>query len=75
MQHAKKVLSSSMELEDFAIGGATFVISLPDGQVKFFENSNYRRTVYSTLPIKKLLGLVSSFDLNELSYCFCIFEN
>ena len=67
MQHAKKVLSSSLELEDFAIGRATFVISLPDGQVKFFENSNnYRRTVYSTVPIKKLLGLVSSFDLKEL---------
>ena len=26
--------------------------------MKFFENSNYRRTVYSNLLIKKLLGLV-----------------
>ena len=75
MQHAKKVLSSSLELEDFAIGRATVVISLPVGQVKFFENSNYRRTVYSTVPIKNLLGLVSSFDLKEFYYCFCIFEN
>ena len=35
-----------------------FVLSLPDGQVKFFENSNYKRTVYSNLLIKKHLGLV-----------------
>ena len=44
-QHAKKVLSNSLELVDFALGLVNFVLSLPDGRVKFFENSNYRRTV------------------------------
>ena len=58
MQRAKKVLSDSLGLEDFSVGLMTFVLSLPDGQVKFFENSNYRRTVYSNLLIKELLGLV-----------------
>ena len=58
MQRAKKVLSDSLWLEDFSVGLMTFVLSLPDGQVKFFENSNYRRTVYSNLLIKELLGLV-----------------
>ena len=58
LQRAKKVLSDSLGLEDFAVGLMTFVLSLPDGQVKFFENSNYRRTVYSNLLIKELLGLV-----------------
>ena len=44
-KHAKKVLSNSLGLVDFALGLVNFVLSLPDGQVKFFENSNYRRTV------------------------------
>ena len=54
------VLSDSLGLVDFAIGLVTFVLSLPDGQVKFSEDSNYRRTVYSNLLIKKLLGLVKA---------------
>ena len=58
VQRAKKVLSDSLGLEDFAVGLMTFVLSLPNGQVNFFENSNYRRTVYSNLLIKELLGLV-----------------
>ena len=68
-QCAKKVLSDSLGLEDFAIGLVSFVLSLPDGQVIFFENSNYRRTVYSNLLIKKLLGLVKvMFGLVHASY-------
>ena len=68
-QHAKKVLSNSLELEDFAIGLVTFVLSLPDGQVKCFGNSNYRRTVYSNRLIKKLLRLVKvMFGLVHASY-------
>ena len=45
LQRAKKVLSISLGLEHFAIGLVNFVLSLPDGQVKSFENSNYRKTV------------------------------
>ena len=68
-QRAKKVVSDNLGLEDFAIGLVTFVLSLPDGQVKFFENSNYRRTVDSNLLIKKLLGLVKvMFRLAHASY-------
>ena len=44
-QCAKKVLSESLGLEDFAIGVVNFVLSLPDGQVKFCEKLNYRITV------------------------------
>lgn len=36
--HAKKVVSDSPGLVNFAL-------SLPNGQVKVFKNSNYRRTV------------------------------
>ena len=69
-QRAKKVVSDSLQgLEDLAFGLVTFVLSLPDGQVKFFENSNYRRTVDSNLLIKKLLGLVKvMFGLAHASY-------
>ena len=36
-QRAKKVVSDSQRLVDFAIGLVNFVLNLPDGQVKFFE--------------------------------------
>ena len=35
-QHAKKVVSNSLGLVDFAIGLVFFVLNLPDGQVLFF---------------------------------------
>ena len=37
MQRAKKVVSDSPGLVDFAIGLVNSVINLPDGQVNFFE--------------------------------------
>ena len=36
-QRAKKVVSDSPELVDFAIGLVNSVFNLPDGQVMFFE--------------------------------------
>ena len=35
-QSAKKIVSDSPGLVDFAIGLVNFVFNLPDGQVKFF---------------------------------------
>ena len=35
-RRAKKVVSDSLGLVDFAIGLAIFVLNLPDGQVLFF---------------------------------------
>ena len=43
-QRAKKVLSDSPGLVDFAIGLVNSVFNLPDGQVMFYENFNNRRT-------------------------------
>ena len=57
-QRARKVVSDSPGLVDFAIGLENSVFNLPDGQVMFLRNSNNRRTVRSILPFKKLLGLV-----------------
>ena len=37
IQRAKKVVSDSMGLLDFAIGLVNSVFNLPDGQVMFFE--------------------------------------
>ena len=37
MQRAKKVLSNSPGLVDFAIGLVNSVFNLPDGQVMFYE--------------------------------------
>ena len=45
-QRAKKVLSDS--LVDFAIGLVNFVLNLPDGQVKFFDDSNWNCEINSS---------------------------
>ena len=46
VQRAKKVVSDSLGLVDFAIGLVIFALNLPDGQVLFFGgNSNCRRIV------------------------------
>ena len=45
-QRAKKVVSDSLGLEDFAVGLVNSVLNLPDQQVPFLGgNSNYRRNV------------------------------
>ena len=72
-QCAKKVVSDSPGLLDFAIRLVNSVFNLPNRQVMFVEDSNNIRTVKSILPIKKLLGLVemtsglvnASFSLPE----------
>ena len=68
-QRAKKVVSDSPGLVDFAIGLVNSVLNLPDGQVKYLRNSTYRRTVKSILLIKKFGGLVEmTFGLVNASF-------
>jgi len=57
-QRAKEVVSYSPGLVDFAIGLVNSVINLPDGQVKFFEESKLQRNCEINLLIKTFLGLV-----------------
>ena len=72
-QHAKKVVSDSPGLVDFAIGLVNSVLNLPNGQMSFFEEFNYRRTVKTILPIKMFWGICemtfglvyASFRLSE----------
>ena len=42
-QWAKKVVSDSPGLVDFAIGVVNSVLNLPDGQVKFFEEFKLKK--------------------------------
>ena len=51
-------MSDSPGPVDFAIGLVNSIFNLPDGQVMFFEESYYRRTVKSILLVKKFFGLV-----------------
>ena len=68
-QRAKKVVSDSPGLVDFAIGLVNFVFNLPDGQVIFLSNSNKGRTVKSILQVKTILGLVEmTFGLVNASF-------
>ena len=55
---AKKVVSDSPGLVDFAIGLVNSVINLPDGQVNFFEEFKLQKNCELNLLIKTLLGLV-----------------
>ena len=57
-QRAKKVVSDSRGLVDFAIGQVSSVLNLPDGQVKYFEEFNLQnlRTVKSILAHQKIWG-------------------
>ena len=80
-QCAKKVVSNSPGLVDFAIGLVNSVFNLPNGQVLFYEEFNNRRTVKSILLVKKFLGLIemmsglvnASFSLPEWQAAKMIF--
>ena len=58
-QCAKKVVSDSPGLVDFAFRLVNVVLNLPDGAVKFFEEGIVR----SILTIKTCLGLVENNDV------------
>ena len=57
MLRAKKVVSDSLGLVDFAIGLVIFVLNLPVAPVLFFfGNSNYRRIVINPADQKGFWG-------------------
>ena len=56
-QSAKKVVSDSPGLGDFAIGLVFFVLNLPDGQVLFFGGIQIANC-YQSCQSKRVLGLV-----------------
>ena len=69
IQRAKKVVSDSPGLVDFAIGLVNSVINLPDGQVKFFEEFKLQKNCEINLLIKTFLGLVEMmFGLVDVSF-------
>ena len=57
VQRAKNIVCDSPGLVDFAIGLVNSVLNLPEGQVRFLRNSNYRRFVKSLLLTQKFVGL------------------
>ena len=74
-QRAKKVVSDSPGLVDFAIGLVNSVINLPDGQVKFFEEFKLQKNCEINLLIKTFLGLVEMmFGLVNVSFEFSLPE-
>ena len=66
---AKKVVSDSPGLVDFAIGLVNSVINLPGGQVNFFEEFKLQKNCELNLLIKTFLGLVEvTFGLVNVSF-------
>ena len=57
-QRAKKVVSDSPGLLDFATGPVNSVINLPDGKVKSFEEFKLQKNCEINLLFKTFLGLV-----------------
>ena len=57
-QRAKKVVSDSPGLVDFAIGLVNSVLNLPDGQVKYFEEFNLQKKFEINSAHQKIWGLV-----------------
>ena len=55
-QRAKKVVSNSPGLVDFAVGLVFFVLNFPDGQVLFLGDTQITEGLLSILPIKKGFG-------------------
>ena len=56
MQHAKKVVSDSPGLVDFAVGPVNSVLNLSDGQVKYFEEFNLQKNCEISSVLQKILG-------------------
>ena len=68
-QHAKKVVSDSPGLVDFALRLVSSVINLPNGQGKFFEEFKLQKYCQINLLIKTFLGLVEMlFGLVNFSF-------
>ena len=68
-QRAKKVVSDSLGLVDFATGLVNSVIYLPNGQVNFFEEFKLQKNFEVNLLIKTLFGLVEMiFGLVNVSF-------
>ena len=66
---AKKVVSDSPGLVDFAIRLVNSVINLPDGQVSFFEEFKLQKNCEISLLIKTFFGLVEMiFGLVNVSF-------
>ena len=68
-QRAKKVVSDSQGLVDFAIGLVNSVINLSNGQVKSFAEFKLQKKCEINLLIKTFLGLVEMmFGLVNVSF-------
>ena len=70
-QCAKKVVSDSPGLVDFAIELVNSVLNLPDGQVKYVEEFILQKNceINNILPINKFGGLVEmTFGLVNASF-------
>ena len=57
-QRAKKVVSDSPQLVDFAIRLVNSVFNLPDGQVMFFEEFEKQKNCEITSASQKVFGVV-----------------
>ena len=67
-QHTKKVVSDSPGLVDFAIGLVNFVLNLPDGQLKFFEEFRLQENFEINSAHQKVFG--ASFNDVWASKCY-----
>ena len=72
-QHAKKLVSDSRGLVDFAIGQVNIVLNLPDGQVKFFEKCKLQKKCEINCAHQNVFG-ASSNDVCIVNATFSLPE-
>ena len=69
-------MSDSPGLVDFAIGLVNFVLNLPDGQVKYFEEFNLQKNFEINSAHQKIWGLVEmTFGLVNASFSLDILNS
>ena len=73
-QSAKKVVSDSPGLVDFAIGLVISVLNLPNGQVKYFEEFNLQKNCEINSAHQKILGAIVEMTFGPVNASFSLPE-
>ena len=73
-QSAKKVVSNSLGLVDFAIGLVISVLNLPNGQVKYFEEFNLQKNCKINSAHQKILEAIVEMTFGPVNASFSLPE-
>ena len=73
-QRAKRVISDTLELVDFAIGLLNSVLNFPDGQVKYFDEFNLQKNFEVNSAHQNILGAQVEMTFGVINASFSLPE-